>query len=82
MLDDKLYVAGGFGLQMCAALQVFDGATWTRKADLPTSRCQSACVAVDGRVMFIGGQSWPEGDSAEVRARARASRPPPRRTVS
>ena len=53
VLDGKLYVAGGGG---CGKLQVWDGAFWTCKADLPTPRRLSAAIIVhDGKLIPMGG---------------------------
>ena len=59
-LDGRLYVApvvvdmgtGGFE---CDWLLMFDGARWTREADLPEVRGMAACAAHGGRLIFIGG---------------------------
>lgn len=59
VLDGKLYVAGGFGLnrQQSAAFLVFDPTTnaWTQLADLPAPRDHAALTAVGGRLFLSGG---------------------------
>ena len=59
VLDGKLYVAGGFGLnrQGSAAFLTFDPSTnaWTRLADLPEPRDHAALTALGGRLFLSGG---------------------------
>jgi N-acetylneuraminic acid mutarotase len=59
VLDGKLYVAGGFGLnrQQSAAFLVFDPKTngWTELADLPEPRDHAALTAIGGRLFLTGG---------------------------
>ena len=53
VLDGKLYVVGSFDSNI---LQVWDGTSWTCKANLPTRRWDAAAgIAHDGKLMVIGG---------------------------
>merc|ERR1711924_348437 len=38
-------------------LQVWNGTSWSVKADLPAERCDAASVVRDGRLLLIGGQT-------------------------
>ena len=59
VLDGKLYVAGGFGLnrQQSAGFLAFDPKTntWTQLADLPEPRDHAALTALGGRLFLTGG---------------------------
>ena len=52
VLGSRLYVAGG---KRCRRLQMWDGARWTLKADLPEPRVHAECAVHNGCLMIVGG---------------------------
>ena len=59
VLNNKIYVMGGWTTQDSAVVEVYDPATntWSTKAPMPTPRNNLAATALNGKIYAIGGWS-------------------------
>jgi len=76
VVNGRIYVIGGYpsegtpGEEALSVVEEYDPATntWTRKADMPTARCDfnESSAVVDGKVYVIGGTTYPGPVSSTV----------------
>lgn len=59
VLNDKIYVIGGWTTQDSAVVEAYDPVTntWSTKASMPTPRNNPAAAVVNGKIYAIGGWS-------------------------
>ena len=68
VVDGKIYAIGGatgpeYLSPSLATVEMYDPATdtWTKKADMPTTRCSMPTVVIDGKIYAMGGGDYGVG---------------------